>query len=376
MVGSGMTGQLHFRIFAHSWLSDWNHGNAHFLRGLARELVRMGHQVRCYEETGSWSLTNLNQEGEIARQAIEQFLREFPELDVRLYRQDAKLAGVLSDELRGADIVIVHEWNDPQLADAIVALKHQLGFRVLFHDTHHRAYTNPKEILRFPLHEFDGVLAFGEPIRRIYRDGFRVPRAWTFHEAADTAHFQPHENEKECDLLWIGNWGDEERTEELKEFFISPVSQLRDCKAIAYGVRYPEEARSALAAAGIEYRGYLPSLAAPHVYSRSALSLHVPRRQYTNGLSGIPTIRVFEALACGATLLCSPWSDVEQLFRTGEDYVVVDSGAAMKARIGELLHDDAARRQIGANGRQTILQQHTCAHRAQQLVEICEDLNR
>ena len=48
----------------------------------------------------------------------------------------------------------------------------------------------------------------------------------------------------------------------------------------------------------------------------------------------------------------------------------------MKARIGEFLHDDAARRQVGANGRQTILLQHTCAHRAQQLVEICEDLNR
>ena len=53
-----------------------------------------------------------------------------------------------------------------------------------------------------------------------------------------------------------------------------------------------------------------------------------------------------------------------------------DNPGQVKALIGELLHDDAARRQVGANGRQTILQQHTCAHRAQQLVEICEDLNR
>ena len=48
-----MTGTLKIRYFAHSWVSDWNHGNAHFLRGLVRVLVRMGHEVRCYEEPGA-----------------------------------------------------------------------------------------------------------------------------------------------------------------------------------------------------------------------------------------------------------------------------------------------------------------------------------
>jgi spore maturation protein CgeB len=141
-------------------------------------------------------------------------------------------------------------------------------------------------------------------------------------------------------------------------------------------VRYPDEGRQSLAAAGIQYRGYLPSLMAPQAYARSELSLHVPRRQYTNGLSGIPTIRVFEALACGATLVCAPWEDVEHLFRRGDDYVVVNSGAEMKSKLHELLQDSAARQQIGENGRQTILQRHTCAHRAQQLTEICEELSR
>jgi spore maturation protein CgeB len=203
-----------------------------------------------------------------------------------------------------------------------------------------------------------------------------MPRVWSFHEAADITHFEPRHDDRACDLLWIGNWGDEERTQELKEFLISPIAQMPNCKAVAYGVRYPEEGRRSLTEAGIEYRGYLPSLMAPRIYARSAISLHVPRRQYTNGLSGIPTIRVFEALACGATLLCAPWEDVEQLFRPGDDYVVAGSGAEMQATLWELLRDDNARRQIGANGRQTILQRHTCAHRAQQLVAICEELNR
>ena len=177
-------------------------------------------------------------------------------------------------------------------------------------------------------------------------------------------------------MLWIGNWGDEERTRELIEYVVDPVAELRNCRAVAYGVRYPEQGRQSLAEAGIEYRGYLPSLMTPQAYAASALSLHVPRRQYSNGLSGIPTIRVFEALSCGATLICAPWNDVEQLFRPGEDYVVVNSGAEMKTKIQRLLRDETARRQIGANGRQTILQRHPCAHRAQQLVEICGDLER
>ena len=83
------------------------------------------------------------------------------------------------------------------------------------------------------------------------------------------------------------------------------------------GCAIPRQGSNALAQAGIEYRGYLPNLMAPRAFSQSALALHVPRRQYANGLSGIPTIRVFEALACGATLVCSPWSDAEQLFRAG-----------------------------------------------------------
>jgi spore maturation protein CgeB len=102
--------------------------------------------------------------------------------------------------------------------------------------------------------------------------------------------------------------------------------------------------------------------------------LHVPRRQYTNGLSGIPTIRVFETLACGIPLLCSPWEDVENLFRPGEDYVCLRDGDALKDRVEDLLRDDGAREQMAANGLETIRQRHTCEHRAEQLVEICREM--
>lgn len=371
-----MSRKLAIRYFAHSWISDWNHGNAHFLRGLARALVRRGHDVRCYEQLGAWSLTNLVQlEPQRATGAIEEFRQKFPELDVRFYNNDASFRRMAREELRGADVVVLHEWNEPAVVNSVLSLKKELGFRALFHDTHHRAYTNAGEILRFHLHEVDGVLAFGDAIRRIYADGFGIARAWTFHEAADVDSFAPLDLPKDNDVVWIGNWGDEERTRELQEFLIAPAAAMRERKFVVHGVRYPQAGLEKLAHAGIEYRGYLPNLSSPEVYGRSRIALHVPRRQYTNGLSGIPTIRVFEALACGTPLLCSPWTDVEGLFRPGQDYAIAPDGNAMKAEIEYLLRDDAARRQMSDNGLATIRARHTCDHRAEQLLDICEELS-
>jgi len=370
-----MSRPLRIHFFAHSWVSDWNHGNAHFLRGLARSLVRRGHRIRCYEALGSWSLSNLvRNEGETAVTAIDDFRSLFPDLSVQFYNNDHTFAPFAAEHLKESDVVVIHEWNEPQVVNSVLELKKKYGFKALLHDTHHRAYTSPRDILRFRLDLFDGVLAFGEAIRKIYTDGFGIPRAWTFHEAADADHFKPLPLEKEIDLVWVGNWGDEERTKELQEFLIGPAAVSPFRKVVVHGVRYPTEAIETLQKSGIEYRGYLPNLSAPRVYAQSKLTLHVPRRQYTNGLSGIPTIRVFEALACGIPLLCSPWEDMEGLFRPGQDYICVPDGKALKSELERLLNDDRARAQLAASGMETIRSRHTCDHRAEQLLGICEEL--
>jgi spore maturation protein CgeB len=369
-----MSQKLRLRFFAHSWRSDWNHGNAHFLRGLVDELRKLGHEVRCYEPEDGWSLTNLLQE-ESGETSIDEFKRAFPDLDLRTYAPE-NFEAFATLELNETDVVVVHEWNSPSMVDTILRLREQYGFRALFHDTHHRAYTSPKEIARFRVSEFDGVLAFGDAIRRIYLEAFRAQRAWTFHEAADTARFFPQSSESDGEINWIGNWGDDERKRELQEFLIEPLAALRPRTAAVYGVRYPEKAKQQLSEAGIEYRGYLPNLSAPKVYSRCALTLHIPRRAYANGLSGIPTIRMFEAFACGVPLVCSPWTDVEGLFRAGQDFVCVADGRAMTGEIAFLLGDRAARQQLSREALDTILRRHTCLHRAQQFEAICEELGK
>ncbi len=364
-----MSRRLRIAYVLHSLRSDWNNGNAHFLRGLLRAMTTIGHEVTAFEEPGSWSETNLLDEAK-GRAALAAFTAVFPELSVKTMPQEpATLDAALAD----MDVVIVHEWNRPELIDEVLRARDRLGFRALFHDTHHRASSSPEAIASLQVTRFDGVIAFGESLRTIYRERFSVTRTWTLHEAADTTVFYPRDATRKTDVVWIGNWGEDERAAEIRTYLLEPATELRERGFAIYGVRYPEHALAALGAAGVEYRGYLPNLSAPEVYAESGLTVHIPRQQYTAAMCGIPTIRVFEALASGVPLLSAPWRDVEELFAEG-DLQMVESGAAMTAAMRELLDDPVAARAQAERGLHTVLARHTCGHRAEELTAICGEV--
>ncbi|MHC1763015.1 MAG: glycosyltransferase [Verrucomicrobiia bacterium] len=357
---------MKFALFYHSLLSDWNHGNAHFLRGIVSELLARGHKATVFEPRDSWSLRNLL--AEHGEAPVQQFRAAYPGLDsVRYDSAELDLASVV----KGADAVIVHEWNDPALVNRLGQLRaSQSGFRLYFHDTHHRLVTDPASMQDLDLRPYDGVLAYGRVLRNLYLKTGRVQAAWTWHEAADVHHFKPVPGQRrQGDLVWIGNWGDDERSAELHEFLIGPVKAL-GLKARVYGVRYPAHALDALAKAGIEYGGWLPNFDVPRVFAQFALTVHVPRRPYVAALPGIPTIRVFEALACGIPMICSPWPDAENLFDPGRDYLVARTGKEMKRLLGRLLDHPRDARAIADHGRWTIEARHTCGHRVDELLKI------
>jgi spore maturation protein CgeB len=370
-----------FRIayFAHAIRSDWNNGNAHFLRGLLRSLGQCGHEVEIFEPANGWSIENLRHEVN-GEQSVRQFEETYPDLNVSTYSaadlNGAGAAHAWRDTLRDTDIVIVHEWNPPQLAHHLLELREELGFRLLFHDTHHRASSSPEQIRLFGTDRFDGVLAFGEALRTIYRDRFNIKRVWTLHEAADTTVFRPFSDvEKKRDVVWIGNWGDDERSTEICQFLLRPAEELQQYRFAIYGVRYPADALQALESAAVEYGGYLPNLESPAVYAESRITTHIPRQQYAGAMSGIPTIRVFEALACGIPLISAPWPDTERLFREG-DFRLVRNTKESIAAMECLLRNEKVAVEQARRGRDTVLARHTCMHRAQELTAICEEVVR
>ncbi|HEY5959023.1 MAG TPA: glycosyltransferase [Polyangiaceae bacterium] len=355
--------------FCHSLVSDWNHGNAHFIRGLVTELILRGHDVQVFEPADAWSATNLVADhGELPYREFEQ---RYPLLRTHRYLPNEFCP---SEAVDTCDLVMVHEWNDPALIRELGTLRRQSkGFSLLFHDTHHRSVSDVQGLSALGLESYDGVLAFGETVCEQYRRAGWSNRCWVFHEAADIRVFHPVASIARTEaIVWIGNYGDEERSAELHEYLFEPAGAL-GLKGIVYGVRYPQCALDAVERAGLQFGGWLPNFRVPEVMAKHLLTVHIPRRHYAESLKGIPTIRVFEALACGIPLICAPWEDSEQLFRQ-DDFIVVRSGRAMRDAMFDLLHDERARKEQAARGLRSILEKHTCSHRAEQLESIASAL--
>jgi spore maturation protein CgeB len=355
--------------FTHSLASCWNHGNAHFLRGVLRELHYAGHDVAVFEPAGAWSLANLL--ADHGESGLAPYRSAYPELTSTPFDADIDLDAVLAD----ADVVIAHEWNEPWLIAAIGrARRRGRGFVALFHDTHHRAVSDPEAVRRFDLDGFDGVLAFGEALAEVYRRWGWGERVFVWHEAADTRLFHPPaEGARRRGLVWIGNWGDDERSAELESFLFRPARAV-GLPLDVYGVRYPRIALAMLARYGASYRGWLPNAQVPAVFARHHATVHVPRRFYVEQLPGIPTIRVFEALACGIPLISAPWEDAEQLFRPGRDFLMARDQAEMERHMRAVRDDPDLVRSLVENGLATVRARHTCAHRAAELLAIVDRL--
>ena len=368
-----MARKLRIVYLAHSLRSDWNNGNAHFLRGLVRALAADGQLPTVIEPECEWSVDHLQSEMRGAT-SLRQFTQTYPEIMIQTYRPSDNDA-LWEQRLGDAEIVILHEWNSPAMAERLLRLREQYGYKLLFHDTHHRASSSPEQMELFGLRRFNGILAFGEALRSIYKERFGMERVWTLHEAADVTVFKPRPGvAKSLDAVWIGNWGEGERSEEIRQFFLVPAKALAGERQFRIcGVRYPEDGLDALAEAGVEYGGYLPNLEAPATYATARLTVHIPRQQYSSAMTGIPTIRVFEALACGIPLVSAPWQDTEALFREG-DFRFVHNSKEMEAAMRELLHDEALAAEQARRGLETVLARHTCGHRAKELVAICEEL--
>jgi spore maturation protein CgeB len=356
---------MHFVFYTHSLVSGWNHGNAHFLRGVMRDLMSRGHSVLALEPVESWSRKNLLETQGPA--AIERFGQDFPGLTARQYDAAFDHEAAIDD----ADVVLVHEWTDPELVARLGRARRDGGrFTLMFHDTHHRAVSAEEDIAALTLQHYDVILAFGETLRQRYLKAGWGRQVVTWHEAADHVLFHPMpEIERERDLIWIGNWGDDERSAEIREFLIEPAGDLR-LTGTVHGVRYPEDAVAAVRDAGLEHGGWIANVDAPRAFARHRVTMHIPRRPYVEALPGIPTIRMFEALACGIPLVSAPWEDAENLFRPDTDFLFARDGEDMRHLLTDILTDRSLAKDLERHGLETILARHTCAHRVDELLAV------
>jgi spore maturation protein CgeB len=137
---------MRFVMSCHSLVSGWDHGSAHFLRGLCIDLVTRGHEVVEFQPRCGWSRANL--EAKHGRCALAAFAHAYPELSSVTYDR-ATLD--LDAALDGADVVLVHDWNKSALVRRIGRHRDAARYRLLFHDTHHRAAVDEAAMAAYDL---------------------------------------------------------------------------------------------------------------------------------------------------------------------------------------------------------------------------------
>ena len=122
------------------------------------------------------------------KRKLEELQEYYPGIETNFYNlNNLNLDAVLAD----ADLVLVHEWNEHELVKRIGEHRVANKYKLIFHDTHHRAVTEKASMAQYDLQHYDGVLAFGEVIREIYLEESWTKKAWTWHEAADDSVFYP-----------------------------------------------------------------------------------------------------------------------------------------------------------------------------------------
>lgn len=346
-------------FFAQSGASETVHGCASALLGILAELRGRGHEAHVYEIDSALDLT-------------------------------AALEGVQLVVVRAAS-----DAADSTLKPDFIARigQHHVRSRhytLLLHDTCDRSMSDPASLAAFDLRHYDGVLASGDAVARLYVERGWVRDAWSWPTAANIRVFYPRQSDTpRCvqhasvshavaldhgDLVWIGRLGDgAERQRAFHDFFVKPARQL-GVRAAVYGTGYTENMLRTLADAGVAYHGWTPNERVPEVFSRYTVTMFMPRTPYVRSLQGIATTSLFEAMACGIPVVSAGWHDVAGLFAPPAPFLTADSGAEMTARLEAVLARPSLRAELVGRGLREIQARHTCGHRVDALLQIVREI--
>ena len=355
-------------LLAIRWSSDWNHGNAHFLRGIVAELRERGHEPVVYEPRDGWSRTNLL--ADIGRRSAASSRPHFPQLTSRTLRA----RGLdLDDALAGADLVLVHEWNEPGSCADRRAARRRRRFALLFHDTHHRAVTAPAEMGRYDLSPLRRACSpSASAIRRRLpraRLGRRVPGRW--HEAADIARLPPAPGGPTRRRSRLDRQLGRRRAQRGAARVPArarPAALASRARCTASAIR--AGALRAVGAPGLDYRGWLPNHSVPEVFARHRVTVHVPAPPVRRGAARDPddparsrrwpagsrssARRGTTPRACSRLGRTTSWRATAREMRSG---TYATCCTTRSSRVS-----------LRRRGLPTILARHTCAHRVDELL--------
>lgn len=342
--------------------SSWGNGHATTYRGLVRALEERGHRVLFLEHDKPYY-------------ADHRDLPHPPYGRTALYRSVEDLQARFRDDVRDADVVIVGSYVPEGVRVARWACDTARGVK-LFYDIDtpvtlaklergDHEYLHPDLVPRF-----EGYLSFtGGPTldRLVRRWGAR--RAWPLYCSVDPDLYHPQDVECTWDLGYLGTYS-ADRQPPLERLMLAPARAWRGGRFVVAGPMYPADVAWPSNVLRIEH---LPPAEHRAFYSRQRFTLNLTRADMAKA-GHSPSVRLFEAAACGVPIISDPWDGLDTIFRPDAEILVSRGPEDTTAYVREM--DEARRRRIGEAARRRVLASHTAGHRALELETIVHTLQK
>ncbi|MBP0440844.1 CgeB family protein [Tianweitania sediminis] len=355
-----MSEALDIVIIGLSLSSSWGNGHATTYRGMLRGLHALGHRVTFLERDVPWYAAH----------------RDLPSPDfceLHYYQSLDELVGRFAARIQEADAVIIGSYvpEGPQVIDAVHALRPK---RLAFYDidtpiTVARLKKGDEEYLaarQVPL--FDVYFSFtGGPTLRQLENEFGAPRAEALYCSVDDKRYENTGEATVWDLGYLGTYSDD-RQPTLKQLLIEPARRLPHLRFVVAGPQYPD---SIDWPANVERIDHLPPAEHPSFYSRQRFTLNVTRADMI-AAGWSPSVRLFEAAACGTAIISDFWEGLDDLLPFGEAVAIARSSDEVVALLTG--SSEEQRLQMAASAKKRVLQGHTGHARAAELVGYLRDV--
>ncbi len=339
--------------------SSWGNGHATTYRSLIRALARRGHTIHFVEKDVEWYRSH----------------RDLPQpafCTVHLYESWTQEEAKLIAASRDADVVVIGSYF-PDAVAATSALPASVSAPLLFYDIDtpitlaalrgHGAieYLRAEDIPRYAAYlSFTGGPVLGELEQR-----FGARRAEALFCSVDPDLYRPSASSPEfgCDLSYLGTYA-ADRQPKLLRLLDGAAALLPESRFLVAGPQYPAETAWRENVRHVEHVGPADH---PVFYSSSRFTLNLTRQNMV-AAGHSPSVRLFEASACGAAILSDDWRGLSEFLTAGEEILLPKHAAEVR---DILLHiSDRERKAIGARARERILAEHTADHRAAQFEQI------
>jgi spore maturation protein CgeB len=350
-----MSEPLRVIIFGLSITSSWGNGHATTYRGLIQGLAALGHHVTFLERDLPWYAKNRD-------------LPNPPYARLHLYASLAEVKRKFGDLVRSADLVIVGSYvpQGTELGDWVTRTARGV---TAFYDIDtpvtlgklargENEYVSPRLISRYDLYlSFTG----GPTLRRIERQ-FGAAMARPLYCSVDPLLYRPQAVQPVYQLGYMGTYS-ADRQSSLETFLLEPARRLPKLRMVVAGPQYPSDI---VWPANVVRIVHLSPARHPAFYSKQKFTLNVTREEMrTAGYS--PSVRLFEAAACGTPIISDDWPGLDEFLRPSEEILIAYSTEDVLRYVRNT--DESERLAIAAKARERILSRHTAMHRAAELEE-------